>query len=114
MSENAHPAATHCDGCGCDWLDNGLNPVGCPYCSWAAEIEALRMEAEEWMSFAEAQVVLRAEAESYAEELERALAELISWIPSADVYRRLGFDPEAPMRALEEARALLRREDSNG
>jgi len=32
----AQPAAakgsTHCDECGCDWLDNGLNPVGCPYC----------------------------------------------------------------------------------
>lgn len=26
-----HPAITHCDNCGCDWLDNGLNPVGCPY-----------------------------------------------------------------------------------
>lgn len=31
------PAAgsTHCDNCGCDWLDNGLNPVGCPYCKAA-------------------------------------------------------------------------------
>lgn len=32
----AQPAAakgsTHCGECGCDWLDNGLNPVGCPYC----------------------------------------------------------------------------------
>lgn len=27
-----HPAITHCDNCGCDWLDNGLNPIGCPYC----------------------------------------------------------------------------------
>ena len=26
------PAITHCEWCGCDWLDNGLNPVGCPYC----------------------------------------------------------------------------------
>lgn len=24
--------STHCANCGCDWLDNGLNPVGCPYC----------------------------------------------------------------------------------
>ena len=24
--------STHCYNCGCDWLDNGLNPVGCPYC----------------------------------------------------------------------------------
>lgn len=32
----AQPAAakgsTHCANCGCDWLDNGLNPIGCPYC----------------------------------------------------------------------------------
>ena len=27
-----HPAITHCEWCGCDWLDNGLNPIGCPYC----------------------------------------------------------------------------------
>lgn len=32
----AHPAITHCDNCGCDWLDNGLNPVGCPYCKQIA------------------------------------------------------------------------------
>jgi predicted Zn-ribbon and HTH transcriptional regulator len=31
-AQPAHPAITHCDNCGCDWLDNGLNPVGCPYC----------------------------------------------------------------------------------
>lgn len=43
-----HPAITHCDNCGCDWLDNGLNPVGCPYCKQseqAAEIEALLRQA---------------------------------------------------------------------
>lgn len=32
QGKGAHPAAVHCDNCGCDWLDNGLNPVGCPYC----------------------------------------------------------------------------------
>ena len=44
-----HPAITHCDNCGCDRLDNGLNPVGCPYCKQseqAAEIKALRAEVE--------------------------------------------------------------------
>lgn len=25
-------ANTHCDSCGCTWLDDGLNPVECPYC----------------------------------------------------------------------------------
>ena len=49
-----------------------------------AEIEALRAEVD---------------------ALREALAGLITWIPSADTYRRLGFDPEAPMRALGEARA---------
>lgn len=24
--------ATHCDNCGCTWLDDGLNPIDCPYC----------------------------------------------------------------------------------
>jgi hypothetical protein len=37
-----HPAITHCDNCGCDWLDNGLNPIGCPYCKLSAETEASR------------------------------------------------------------------------
>lgn len=47
----------------------------------------------------------RAEAEN--ECLREALKELIAWCPSADTYRRLGFAPEAPMRALEAARAAL-------
>ena len=34
-----HPAITHCDNCGFDWLDNGLNPVGCPYCELRQETE---------------------------------------------------------------------------
>jgi hypothetical protein len=42
--------------------------------------------------------------------LRRALKELISWFPSGDTYRRLGFDPEAPMRAYKEAKALLKQE----
>ena len=36
-----HPAITHCDNCGCDWLDNGLNPVGCPYCKQSADDEVV-------------------------------------------------------------------------
>lgn len=36
LRREAHPAITHCDNCGCDWLDNGLNPVGCPYCKLSA------------------------------------------------------------------------------
>lgn len=39
--------------------------------------------------------------------LREALKKLITWIPSADTYRRLGFDPEAPMRALKDAKKLV-------
>lgn len=39
LRRKAHPAITHCDNCGCDWLDNGLNPIGCPYCELRREVE---------------------------------------------------------------------------
>lgn len=39
LRQAAHPAITHCDNCGCDWLDNGLNPIGCPYCELRREVE---------------------------------------------------------------------------
>ncbi len=39
--------------------------------------------------------------------LREALKVLVNWIPSADTYRRLGFDPETPMRAHEAAKAAL-------
>ena len=49
----AHPAITHCDNCGFDWLDNGLNPVGCPYCKQPVGMEGFRTAVEEarrvWM-----------------------------------------------------------------
>jgi predicted nucleic acid-binding Zn-ribbon protein len=59
-------------------------------------------------------------ADEFAATLEAARAErdalrealkglITTWIPSADTYRRLGFDAEAPRRALKEARAVLRR-----
>ena len=41
--------------------------------------------------------------------LREALKVLVCWIPSADTYRRWGFNPETPMRAYEAARAALRR-----
>lgn len=121
LRKAVHPAITHCEECGCDWLDNGLNPVGCPYCKQSAdakilvaerdeleaENEALRKEVEGWMSCAESQAALHDEAEDCAERLAEALAGLITWIPSADTYRRLGFDPEAPMWALAKARRAL-------
>lgn len=39
--------------------------------------------------------------------LREALKVLVNWTPSADTYRRFGFDPEAPMRAHEAAKAAL-------
>jgi len=48
-----HPAITHCDSCGCDWLDNGLNPIGCPYCELRRETERRwegnRLAAQEYV-----------------------------------------------------------------
>lgn len=46
--------------------------------------------------------------------LRKALEELITWVPSADTYRRLGFNPEAPMRAYNAAKAALVKEHENG
>ena len=38
-----HKGATHCDDCGLTWLDDGLNPLGCPYCkNHASERNARR------------------------------------------------------------------------
>lgn len=47
--------------------------------------------------------LLRAEVHA----LREALAALVSWFPSADTYLRLGFDPLAPMEALEKANVIL-------
>lgn len=44
--------------------------------------------------------------------LRDALKELITWIPSADIYLRLGFDPKAPMRALRGAKEALAKGDA--
>jgi len=51
-------------------------------------------------------VALQAEVDT----LREALAALITWVPSAATYRRLGFDPEALVQALEKARAALAQE----
>jgi len=53
------------------------------------------------------------ERDALAAEVERlkdALAGLIAWFPSADTYLRLGFDPQAPMQALKEAKVVLSKE----
>lgn len=45
--------------------------------------------------------------------LREALAAMVSWFPSADTYRRLGFNPEVLMRAHEAAKALLFKGDTH-
>ncbi|HEY8355725.1 MAG TPA: hypothetical protein VIK69_12015 [Methylophilaceae bacterium] len=72
-----------------------------------AEIDKLRRELEEWKDVAEAHAIAADEAEEHAEDLAKSLAGLITWFPSADTYRRLGFDPEAPMRALQRAKLSI-------
>ena len=52
---------------------------------------------------------LRAEVDA----LRDALAAMVSWFPSADTYRRLGFDPKTPMQVLKEAKAVLFKEIEN-
>lgn len=52
---------------------------------------------------------LRAEVDA----LREALAAMVSWFPSADTYRRLGFDPKTPMQVLKEAKAVLFKENGN-
>lgn len=32
ISRLHHPAHTHCESCGFTWLDDGMNPIHCPYC----------------------------------------------------------------------------------
>ena len=61
LRREGYPAAiTHCDNCGCDWLDNGLNPVGCPYCEkidWrAVNTELLPLPVGEASSFGDYEV----------------------------------------------------------
>ena len=42
--------------------------------------------------------------------LREVLAAMLSWFPSADTYRRLGFDPKTPTQVLKEAKAVLFKE----
>lgn len=41
--------------------------------------------------------------------LREVLQVLVNCIPSADTYRRFGFNPEVPMRAHDEAKAILKK-----
>jgi len=45
-----HKGATHCDDCGLTWLDDGLNPLGCPYCKDSATEPAAPLQWREVMA----------------------------------------------------------------
>ena len=55
LRREIHSAITHCDRCGCSWLDDGVNPIGCPYCEhidWrAVNAELLPLPGGEASSF---------------------------------------------------------------
>lgn len=42
-----HKGATHCDDCGMTWLDDGLNPLECPYCKDTVPAPAVPAEWRE-------------------------------------------------------------------
>jgi uncharacterized Zn finger protein (UPF0148 family) len=94
-----HSAITHCNKCGCSWLDDGVNPIGCPYCEhidWrAVNAELLPLPKGEASSFgsyevhdneamldyaraniARAVAPLQAEIEALRAEVERLAEEL--------------------------------------
>lgn len=48
LRQGDHPAIVNCDNCGCDWLDNGLNPIGCPYCKQPTAGYGVEYEYEVW------------------------------------------------------------------
>lgn len=43
-----HKGATHCDDCGLTWLDDGLNPLRCPYCKVPVPAPAVPDGWTEW------------------------------------------------------------------
>lgn len=80
----ACPAHVHCDNCGLDWLDNGLNPIGCPYCRQpAAEspLAAIRKSPEYALE--------KARLEGYIEGRADALSEPPAAVDGAMVERAL-------------------------
>lgn len=76
-----HSAITHCDKCGCSWLDDGVNPIGCPYCEhidWrAVNAELLPPPPGEASSFGNYEVHTNEVMAAYARaNIARAVAPL--------------------------------------
>ncbi len=58
-----HKGATHCNDCGMTWLDDGLNPLGCPYCKDTVPAPAVPAEWREVMTELAADVQAACDAE---------------------------------------------------
>lgn len=71
-----HPAITHCDNCGCDWLDNGLNPIGCPYCKQPAAVDGARELLD--AKVIDSLIVANEETRAAAKELAACLADAVA------------------------------------
>lgn len=86
-----HKGATHCDDCGLTWLDDGLNPLRCPYCKDASPAHAVPAEWREVM----AELAADAQAACDAEH------------PHRDQYPSVMRKYNNDMEIVEKARALL-------
>jgi hypothetical protein len=75
----------------------------------ACDPDTIRELLDERDGLAAENEALRAEVDA----LREALAAMVSWFPSADTYRRLGFDTKTPMQVLKEAKAVLFKENGN-
>ena len=86
-----HKGATHCDDCGLTWLDDGLNPLGCPYCKDSAPAPAVPAEWREVMAELAADLQSACDAEH----------------PHRDQYPSVMRKYNNDMEIVEKARALL-------
>ena len=86
-----HKGATHCDDCGLTWLDDGLNPLWCPYCKVSAPAPAVPAE---WR-------------EVIAELSADLTAHLDACYPNRDTRTRSKQFYDAQMKNVYRARALL-------
>lgn len=77
---------------------------------WGAKLAATATEVDKAADEATLAIAALEAARVERDALREALKDLIAWFPSAGTYQRLGFNPEAPMRAFEKARAALKQE----
>lgn len=87
-----HKGATHCDDCGLTWLDDGLNPLGCPYCKDTIPAPAV---PEEWRK------VMAELADDLAIEIDQ------NYPPESRVYPSEQRRYKGEMEIVNLARALL-------